>query len=134
MEIPQILKELRNIAVVGASPNPDRTSNQVLTYMKKHGYKIFPVNPNTTEVSGQKCYPSLEAVPEKIDIVNIFRRSEKCVPIVKEAIKIGAKVVWMQEGVINAEAEALGVNAGLTVIMDHCLMKEHKRYRGQEME
>jgi predicted CoA-binding protein len=74
MEIPQILKELRNIAVVGASPNPDRTSNQVLTYMKKHGYKIFPVNPNTTEVSGQKCYPSLEAVPEKIDIVNIFRR------------------------------------------------------------
>ena len=134
MEIPQILKTYQKIAVVGASPNPDRTSNQVLTYLNKHGYKVIPINPNTAEISGQKCYPSLDAVPEKIDIVDIFRRSEECVPIVEEAIKIGAKVIWMQEGVVNSEAEALGVNAGLTVVMDHCLMKEHKRYRGQEME
>lgn len=134
MEIPQILKTYKKIAVVGASPNPDRTSNQVLTYLKKHGYRVFPINPNAAEISGQKCYPSLESVPENIEIVDIFRRSEECVPIVEAAIKIRAKVIWMQEGVVNREAEALGVNAGLTVVMDHCLMKEHKRYRGQEME
>jgi len=134
MEIPQILRTYQKIAVVGASPNPDRTSNHVFAYLKNHGYRVIPVNPNTTEISGEKCYPSLKAIPEKVEIVDIFRRSEECVPIVEEAIKIGAKVIWMQEGVINDEAKALGRNAGLTVVMDRCLMKEHKRFRGQETE
>ncbi len=134
MEIPQILKIYHTVAVVGASPDPDRTSNHVFMYMKKHGYRVIPVNPRTHEVSGEKCYPSLTAIPEKIEIVDIFRRSEECVPLVEEAIKVGAKVIWMQEGVINGEAEAKALSAGLTVVMDHCLMKEHKRFKGQETE
>ncbi len=85
-------------------------------------------------MSGEKSYPSLTAIPEKVEIVDIFRRSEECVPLVEEAIKVGAKVIWMQEGVVNGEAEAKALCAGLTVVMDHCLMKEHKRFKGQETE
>jgi len=131
MEIEQILKTCHTVAMVGASPNPDRTSNQVFNYLTKHGYKVIPVNPTATEVSGEKCYASLSGIPEKIDVVDIFRRSEDCLSIVEEAIKIGAKAVWMQEGVVNGEAEARALTAGLQVIMDHCMMKEHKRLAGQ---
>ncbi len=134
MEIPQILNTYHTIAVVGASPDPDRTSNHVFTYLKNHGYRVIPVNPMANEVSGEKCFPSLNAIPEKVEIVDIFRRSEECVPLVEEAIKIGAKVIWMQEGVVNGEAQAKALHAGLTVVMDHCLMKEHKRFKGQDME
>ena len=131
MEIEQILKMCHTVAMVGASPNPDRTSNQVFNYLTKHGYKVIPVNPTATEVSGEKCYASLSGIPEKIDVVDIFRRSEDCLSIVEEAIKVGAKAVWMQEGVVNGEAEARALTAGLQVIMDHCMMKEHKRLAGQ---
>jgi predicted CoA-binding protein len=131
MEIEQILKTCHTVAMVGASPNPDRTSNQVFNYLTKHGYKVIPVNPTATEVSGEKCYASLSGIPEKVDVVDIFRRSEDCLSIVEEAIKIGAKAVWMQEGVVNGEAEARALTAGLQVIMDHCMMKEHKRLAGQ---
>ncbi|HEX9896149.1 MAG TPA: CoA-binding protein [Dehalococcoidales bacterium] len=131
MEIEQILKTYHTVAMVGASPNPDRISNQVFNYLTKHGYKVIPVNPAAAEVSGEKCYASLSAIPEKIDVVDIFRRSEDCLSIVEEAIKSGAKAVWMQEGVVNGEAEARALTAGLKVVMDKCMMKEHKRLAGQ---
>jgi predicted CoA-binding protein len=131
MDIEQILKTYHTVAMVGASPNPDRMSNQVFNYLTKHGYKVIPVNPTAAEISGEKCYASLGAIPEKIDVVDIFRRSEDCLPIVEEAIKIGAKAVWMQEGVVNGEAETRALMAGLQVVMDHCIMKEHKRLTGQ---
>jgi predicted CoA-binding protein len=131
MEIEQILKTCHTVAMVGASPNPDRISNQVFSYLTKHGYKVIPVNPTAAEVAGEKCYASLSVIPEKIDVVDIFRRSEDCLAIVEEAIKIGAKAVWMQEGVVNGEAEARALTAGLKVVMDHCMMKEHKRLVGQ---
>lgn len=131
MEIEKILKTCRTIAMVGASPNPDRTSYQVFNYLMKHGYKVIPVNPSVAEVSGMKCYPSLSAIPEKIDVVDVFRRSEDCLPIVEEAIKVGARTVWMQEGVVNGEAEARALTAGLEVVMDRCIMKEHKRLAGK---
>jgi predicted CoA-binding protein len=131
MEIERILKTCRTIAMVGASPNPDRTSNNVFNYLIKHGYRVIPVNPTVKEISGEKCYGSLSAIPEKIDVVDVFRRSEDCLSIVEEAIKIGAKTVWMQEGVINGEAEARALAAGLEVVMDRCIMKEHKRLAGQ---
>ena len=131
MEIERILKTYHTIAVVGASPNPDRTSNHVFNYLIEHGYKVIPVNPSAAAVSGEKCYASLSVIPEKIDIVDVFRRSEECLPIVEEAIKIGAKAVWMQEGVVNGEAEAKALTAGLAVVMDRCMMKEHKRLSGK---
>jgi predicted CoA-binding protein len=131
MEIERILKTCRTIAMVGASPNPDRTSNNVFNYLIKHGYRVIPVNPTVKEISGEKCYGSLSAIPEKIDVVDVFRRSEDCLSIVEEAIKIGVKTVWMQEGVINGEAEARALAAGLEVVMDRCIMKEHKRLAGQ---
>jgi hypothetical protein len=127
MDTEKILKECRVVAIVGASPNPDRVSNHVFNYLCEHGFDAIPVNPTVTEVSGKKCYPSLSAVPVKVDVVDIFRRSEECLAIVEEAIKIGAKAVWMQEGVVNGEAEAKARTAGLMVVMDRCIMKEHKR-------
>jgi predicted CoA-binding protein len=130
MGIVEILRESHVVAVVGASPNPDRTSHHVFNYLCQHGYKAIPVNPAATEVAGKTCYPSLSAIPEKIDVVDVFRRSEDVLPIVEEAIKVGAKVVWMQEGIVNGEAEARALAAGLLVVMDHCIMKEHKRLMG----
>lgn len=130
MGIEEILKESHTVAVVGASPNPDRISHHVFNYLCQHGYTAIPVNPSATEVAGKTCYPSLSAIPEEIDVVDVFRRSEEVMPIVEEAIRVGAKVVWMQEGVVNGEAEARALAAGLKVVMDHCIMKEHKRLFG----
>jgi predicted CoA-binding protein len=130
MSIEKILKECHTVAVVGASPNPDRISHHVFNYLCQHGYKAIPVNPTATEVAGKTCYASLSAVPEKIDVVDVFRRSEDVMPVVEEAIKVGARAVWMQEGVVNGEAEARALAAGLLVVMDHCIMKEHKRLSG----
>jgi len=127
MDIEKILKEFHTVAVVGASPNPDRVSFHVFNYLCEHGYQAIPINPTTKEVSGKTCYPSLSAVPVHIDIVDVFRRAEDVLPIVEEAIKVGAKAVWMQEGIINEEAGAKALAAGLIVVMDHCMMKEHKR-------
>ncbi|MBI5747235.1 MAG: CoA-binding protein [Nitrospirae bacterium] len=126
-DIKGILDEYRTVAVVGLSPKEDRPSYNVAKYLKSKGYRIIPVNPNAREVLGEASYPDLKSIPEKVDIVDIFRRSEDVPPIVDEAIAIGAKVVWMQEGIINHEATERARKAGLEVIMDRCMLKEHKR-------
>jgi predicted CoA-binding protein len=125
--IPEILKSAHTIAVVGISSNPMRASNGVSEYLKRAGYKIIPVNPNETEVLGEKCYARLEDVPEKIDMVDIFRRSEFVPDIVESAIRIGARTVWMQEGVIHEDAAERARQAGLDVVMDRCTLKEHRK-------
>ncbi|MCX6009675.1 MAG: CoA-binding protein [Chloroflexi bacterium] len=121
----KILKEYRTVAIVGASSNPERPSFRVVRYLSKHGYNVIPVNPNEREILGMTCYPNLSSIPEKVEVVDIFRKSEEVMPIVDEAIKIGAKVVWMQEGVVNEEAAAKARNAGLLVVMDKCMRKQH---------
>ena len=120
-----ILKSNKVVAIVGLSPNPDRPSHIVGKYLKENGYRIIPVNPAAEEVLGERSYPSLTAIPEKVDVVDIFRRSEEVPAIVEDAIKIGAKVVWMQEGVINEAAAERVRKAGLQVVMDRCMRKEH---------
>ncbi len=114
----EILKSSRVVAVVGLSPNPDRPSYRVASYLKEHGYKIIPVNPQVTEVLGEKAYPNLSSIPEAVDVVDIFRRSEEVPTIVEEAIKIKAKAVWMQEGITNEFAATSAQQAGLRVVMD----------------
>jgi predicted CoA-binding protein len=123
-EIKQILEKTKIIAVVGLSDNPDRTSYMVSEAMQNKGYRIIPVNPNAEQILGEKCYASLTDIPEQIDIVNVFRRSEFIVPIAEEAIKIKAKVLWLQQGVYNEEAASLAGNQGLSVIMDRCIKVE----------
>jgi predicted CoA-binding protein len=125
--IPELLKDSHTIAVVGLSSNPMRPSNGVAEYLKRAGYRVIPVNPNEQEVLGEKCYGSLEEVPEKIDMVDIFRRSEYVPEIVESAIKVGAKAVWMQEGVIHERAARRARQAGLEVVMDRCTLKEHRK-------
>lgn len=122
-----ILATARSIAVVGLSDKPHRPSHQVAKFLKEAGYGIYPVNPHTEEAVGERAYPSLEEIPAKIDIVNIFRASEKVLPAVEPAINMRAKVAWMQEGVVNEETARRAEEAGLKVIMDRCLMKEYKR-------
>lgn len=125
--ISKILEDCRTIAVVGLSSNPGRASNGVAGYMKQQGYKIIPVNPNETKVLGETSYSSLADVPVKIDLVDVFRRSEDAGAVVDEAIKIGAKAVWLQEGVIDRAAAERAQDAGLLVVMDRCWLKEHIR-------
>lgn len=126
MTIREVLTNSKTIAVVGLSSRKFRASYGVSQYMQDQGYRIIPVNPNETEVLGEKAYASLEEVPEKIDIVNIFRRSDQVMPIVESAIRVGAKAVWMQEDVVNEEAAAKARAAGLFVVMDSCILKEHR--------
>lgn len=123
----KILTEYRTVAIVGASPNPERPSHRVLKYLSEHGYKAIPVNPNAAEVIGIPCHPDLTAIPVQVEIVDIFRAASDVGPIVDEAIKVGAKAVWMQEGVINEEEAAKARQAGLLVVMDKCMRKEHIR-------
>jgi uncharacterized protein len=128
--VTQILRDSRTIAVVGLSSRKFRPSHGVSEYLQSAGYRIIPVNPGETEVLGQKSYALLEDIPEKVDIVNVFRRSEFVPEIVDSAIRIGARGVWMQEGVIHSEAAERARRAGLFVIMDACILKEHiKRFR-----
>ncbi len=122
-----ILEKARTIAVVGLSSRRYRPSYGVSEYMQRSGYRIIPVNPFETEVLGEKAYPDLDSVPEKVDIVDIFRRSEFVPEIVDAAIRIGAKAVWMQEGVDHADAAEKARAAGLLVVMDRCILKEHRR-------
>jgi predicted CoA-binding protein len=128
---PEIIKKIvessKVIAVVGLSDKPDRPSFGVASYLKKQGYKIIPVNPTKSEILGEISYPDLKSIPEPIDIVDIFRKSDAVGPIVDEAIEIKAKAVWLQEGVINESAAAKAFDAGLSVVMDRCLLKEHHR-------
>ncbi|HEY3135065.1 MAG TPA: CoA-binding protein [Blastocatellia bacterium] len=128
--IDEILRETKTIAVIGLSSDPARPSNSVSQYMNACGYRIVPVNPNETEVFGEKSYARLEDVPDSVDLVNIFRRSEEAGRHVDEAIRIGARGVWLQEGVIDEEAARRALQAGLSVVMDRCILKEHvKRHR-----
>ncbi len=124
-----MLKSARTIAVVGLSSKRYRPSYGVAAYMQSAGYRIIPVNPNEREVLGEKCYARLEDVSEKVDIVDIFRRSELVPEVVESAIRIGAKAVWMQEGVVNEEAARQAREAGLEVVMDLCILKEHRERR-----
>jgi predicted CoA-binding protein len=128
-QIAEILRVCRTIAVVGLSAKRYRPSYGVAEYMQRAGYRIIPVNPHETEVLGEKCYPDVESVPEPIDIVDIFRRSEFVPEIVEAAIRKGAKAIWMQEGVIHEEAARRAKEAGLEVVMDRCILKDHRRLR-----
>jgi len=128
----EILKTSRTIAVVGISSRKFRPSYGVAEYLQTAGYRVIPVNPAETEVLGEKCYARLEDIPERVDIVDIFRRSEFVPEIVDAAIRIGARAVWMQEGVTHAEAAEKARRAGLLVVMNACILKEHiKRFRLQ---
>lgn len=123
-KIRDILRDAGNIAVVGLSDNPERTSHMIAKAMQDRGYRIIPVNPNAAEILGETCYPSLSDIPEPVDIVNVFRRSELTVPVAEEAAKIKAKVLWLQLGVFNEEAAQIGQDAGMDVIMDRCIKVE----------
>ena len=125
--IRRILDECRTIAVVGLSSDPSRASNSVSGYMRRQGYRVIPVNPNETSVFDEKAYPDLFAVPEKIELVDVFRRSDEAGKAVDEAIAVGAKAVWLQEGVIDSAAAQRAEDAGLMVVMDRCWLKEHIR-------
>jgi predicted CoA-binding protein len=127
MRISEILHTARTIAVIGLSGKRYRPSYGVAEYMKKAGYRIIPVNPHETEILGEKCYPDLDSVPEPVDIVDIFRRSEFVPEVVEAAIRKGAKAVWMQEGVVHESAAARAESAGLAVVMDRCILKDHRR-------
>jgi predicted CoA-binding protein len=127
--IREILEGGRTIAVVGLSSRRFRPSYGVSEYMQSAGYRIIPVNPNEKSVLGEKAYASLDEIPEKVDIVNIFRRSEFVPAIVEAAIRKGASAVWMQEGVVHEEAARAAEQAGLDVVMDRCVLKEHRRLR-----
>ena len=127
MTIPEILKSARTIAVVGLSGNPMRPSNGVSAYMQRAGYRVIPVNPNIAEAFGETSYARLEDVPEPIDIVNVFRRPVFVPEIVESAIRVGAKALWLQEGVVHEAAAERARQAGLNVVMDKCILKEHRK-------
>ncbi len=126
----RILKQNHTIAVVGLSAQWFRPSFFAAKYLQEHGYRIIPVNPAYPEILGEKCYPSVRDVPEKIDVVDIFRKPADAPPIVEEAIAVGARVVWMQIGVIHQEAAKRARDAGLDVVMDRCMKIEHGRLFG----
>ena len=126
--IQKLLHTVKTIAVVGLSSRPAKPAHYVPAYLQAHGYRIIPVNPNLTQVLGEKAYPDLASVPDPVDLVLLFRRSEEVYPFVESAIQIGAKAVWMQLGIEDEKAAALARNAGAEVVMDACMLVEHKRY------
>ena len=128
-EIRDTLSSSKIVAVVGISPKEDRPSYLVASYLKSKGYRVLPVRPDGDSILGEKVYHSLSEIPEeiKIDVVDIFRRPEDVPPIVEEAVQRGAKVIWMQEGIVNEEAAAKAQKAGLRVVMDRCMKKDHQR-------
>lgn len=128
----RILKSSRVVAIVGLSSDRRKPSYVVACYLKNQGYKIIPVNPREEQILGEKSYPSLAVIPDAVDVVDIFRRPDEVTGIVEGAIKIGAKVVWMQEGVVNEAAAARAREAGLEVVMNKCMKKEHQRMMGEE--
>ena len=128
--IRRILGEAKTVAIVGLSPDRQRASHFVATYLGYMGYQIIPVNPRYDEIMGRPSYPSLRDVPETVDLVDVFRRPSECLPIVEDAIAIGARALWLQLRVINLEAAALAQQAGLSVVVDRCVKMEHGRYNG----
>jgi predicted CoA-binding protein len=129
-EIRQLLQNAKAIAIVGASPKAGRPSNDVACYLKSQGYRVFPVNPAAAEVAGEKCWPSLAAVPEPVDIVDVFRKPEDAPGVAEEAVAAGAKALWLQLEVISPEAVAIAEGAGLQAVMDRCTEIEHMRLFG----
>lgn len=130
--IARLLRDCRTIAVVGLSSNPARPSYRVARYMQQQGKVVIPVNPHEADVLGEPAYPSLSAVPGPIDLVNVFRRSEEAGAIVDEAIRIQAKAIWLQEGVVDEAAALRARQAGLQVVMDRCWLKEYDRWVGEK--
>ena len=128
--IQRLLREARTIAVVGLSTDPQRASWFVANYMKKAGYRIIPVNPKADAIMGERCYASLAAIPEPVDMVDMFRPAAEATSVAREAIAIGAKALWLQLKLVNLEAAELASRAGLAVVMDRCVKIEHGRYRG----
>ena len=124
-EIRELLSESTTIAVVGLSPKPSRPSHGVANYLQKQNYRIIPVNPGHSDILGEKSYASLSEIPEKVDVVDIFRKPEHVAPIVEQAIKIKAKAIWMQSGIVNHQASQIAKDAGLMVVMDRCLAVAH---------
>ena len=126
-ELAKLLRETKTIAVVGLSSNPMRPSFGVSRFLQRHGYRIIPVNPNETEVLGERAYASVKDVPEQIDIVNIFRRPARVPEVIDDAVTKGTRCIWMQEGVVNHEAAKKAEDAGMSVVMDRCILKEMAR-------
>ncbi|PKO84992.1 MAG: CoA-binding protein [Betaproteobacteria bacterium HGW-Betaproteobacteria-11] len=127
-EILHLLATTRVIAVVGLSPDPARASQRVARYMQAQGYRIVPVNPAAGEILGERCYPDLASIPHPVDMVDVFRRADRVLPIAQQAIAIGARCLWLQLGVVNDEAIRQAAAAGLAVVVDRCLMVEHAKH------
>lgn len=130
-DIQRVVNTARSVAVVGLSGNELRASNFVGFYLKRHGFKVFPVNPREKEILGETSYPSLSDIPEPVDVVNVFRAPDAVPGIAREAVEIGAKALWLQFGVISEEGARIAEEGGLTVIMDRCMKIEHARYLGR---
>jgi predicted CoA-binding protein len=129
-QLTEILERSKKVACVGVSSNPDKPSHEVFAYLLEHGYDMIPVNPTAGEIQGRKAYPGLRSIPEKVDIVQVFRKPEDVPAVVEQAIQIAASVVWMQEDVINEEAARTAEAAGLQVVMNRCMRKTHVRLLG----
>lgn len=132
-EMKEILLSARTIAIVGVSSNQEKDSYWIASYLKEMGYRIIPVNPTAAEILGEKVYPSLSEIPDPVDVVQVFRKPEDVPPVVDEAIKIGAKVVWMQEGISHEEAAQKARAAGLQVVMNACMRVTHRRLVGKKL-
>lgn len=130
-EVRQILANAKTIAVVGLSDRPDRESHQVAAYLQQAGYRIIPVNPNVTAVLGEPAYPNLRAIPVPVDVVDIFRKAEAVPEIVEDAIAIGARAVWMQQGIVHNAAAERARRAGMAVVMNKCMMREHRAWQAE---
>lgn len=133
-DIITILRSCRSVAVVGCSPDPARDSHAVARFLQSKGFRIIPVNPNTAEILGEPSYPSLEAVPGPVEVVDVFRRPGHVPGLVEEALRVGARALWLQEGVVNVEAARRARQMGLSVVMDRCMLKEWNRFEGQLAE
>jgi predicted CoA-binding protein len=131
-QLKELYKSIKTIASVGLSANVEKPSFGIVYYLQQQGYRIIPVNPTAPEILGQKSYPDLLSIPDKVDVVQLFRRSEDVPPFVEQAIQIGARVVWMQQGISNPEAAKKAEAAGLTVVMDRCMRAEHIRLFGSK--
>lgn len=131
-DIEKVLTQYRTVAVVGVSPDPERPSHRVAEFLQNEGYRVIPVTPKGGEILGEAVYPDLSSIPEPVEVVDVFRRSEDVLPTAEEAIAIGARALWMQEGIINEEAAEKAGKAGLTVVMDRCMMKEVLRHKERE--
>lgn len=129
-QLRNILKSVHTVACVGVSSNPQKPSYGIFQYLVEAGYHMIPVNPTVPDVMGLPSYPDLTSIPQKIDVVQVFRKPEDVPPVVEQAIQAGAKVVWMQEGIVNPRAARQAEEAGLQVVMDRCMMKTHQRLLG----